>query len=382
MTPPAKSPFLIALEKEMAASRRNAFTDNYDFGSLGPEPASTEMPAWRRCVQECVASFRRLKDYYLAPERYFEGAAVSFENVHFLHNLLVDQASKDLVVKLCAYRALGHRKVKLPRNTPDFWPQYAQVEALRTNAEPLSVKFMDATLALYDCRPLGYEMTAYATTPGLVCALVQKQYEFSESVYHYACRAEPGDVVIDAGGCWGETSLYFADRAGPEGRVVAFEFIPSNLAVFQKNMAANPELSHRVTLMNQPIWSQSGLKMYYVDWGPGSRVTEDENLYEYDGQCETITIDDAVARLGLDRVDFIKMDIEGAELKALHGAEKTIRAHRPKLAISIYHKMSDFTTIPRWLYSLGLVYDFFLDHHTIYENETVLFAIPRDRVKA
>ena len=86
-----------------------------------------------------------------------------------------------------------------------------------------------------------------------------------------------------------------------------------------------------------------------------------------------------VQQLHLPRVDFIKMDIEGAEYPALRGAEQTIRSFRPKLAISIYHQISDFVDIPRFLHGLNLDYDFYVEHHTIYQNETVLFAIPRKK---
>jgi hypothetical protein len=76
----------------------------------------------------------------------------------------------------------------------------------------------------------------------------------------------------------------------------------------------------------------------------------------------------------LPKVDFIKMDIEGAELNALQGAEQSLRAFRPSLAISVYHRDDDWVTIPDYLDSLDLGYEFFLDHFTIYESETVLFA--------
>jgi hypothetical protein len=72
------------------------------------------------------------------------------------------------------------------------------------------------------------------------------------------------------------------------------------------------------------------------------------------------------------------MDIEGAELSALQGAEETIRAFKPKLALSVYHKPNDLTVIPRYLNGLGLGYEFFLDHFTVYEGETVLFANPKN----
>ena len=75
-------------------------------------------------------------------------------------------------------------------------------------------------------------------------------------------------------------------------------------------------------------------------------------------------------------VDFIKMDIEGAESEALEGAKQTIRAFHPKLAISVYHKLDDFWTIPKYIDQLGMGYRFYLRHFTIHREETVLFAGP------
>ena len=94
---------------------------------------------------------------------------------------------------------------------------------------------------------------------------------------------------------------------------------------------------------------------------------------------DTISIDDFVIERKLSRVDFIKMDIEGAELCALKGAERTIRAFKPKLAISLYHRDTDFTEIPDHLNKLGLGYKFFLDHFTVHGEETILFAAPSVR---
>ena len=185
--------------------------------------------------------------------------------------------------------------------------------------------------------------------------------------------------MIDAGCCWGETAMYFAHEVGPAGVVVAFEFIPSNLDVFRCTQDLNPHLKERVRLVESPIWQSSGRKLYYVDWGPGSRVTDDVDKYPphaVQGVVETVTIDETVDRLGLPRVDFIKMDIEGAELDALRGAEASIRRNRPKLAISLYHNPQDIETIPRYLAGLDLGYRFYLDHHTIHQNETVLFGVP------
>ena len=78
----------------------------------------------------------------------------------------------------------------------------------------------------------------------------------------------------------------------------------------------------------------------------------------------------------MDRVDFIKLDIEGAELRTLKGAEHTLNRFRPSLAISLYHSLDDFVAIPAFLRNLNLNYGFYLDHFTTHREETVLFARP------
>ena len=57
------------------------------------------------------------------------------------------------------------------------------------------------------------------------------------------------------------------------------------------------------------------------------------------------TIDKIVNELGLERVDFIKMDIEGAEVAALTGARETLRRFRPRLAIAVYHREGDLVGV-------------------------------------
>lgn len=75
-------------------------------------------------------------------------------------------------------------------------------------------------------------------------------------------------------------------------------------------------------------------------------------------------------------VSFIKMDIEGAEMDALHGAAELIKSKKPKLAICIYHKLEDLWEIPLYIRSLVVGYDFYVRQHTPLYLETVLYAIP------
>lgn len=362
------------LLRELARSRWQNFNDNYDRLNLGEEPPAPPSVWKSKPLADAVR-------YYLRPESYFARQfSHEIARGEFLYGVLADEPSRELLIKLIAYRILGHRKVKLPRNTPQYWQGIKSMLDLRAQTPPLRIKFLDthADLAVYDLRPLGYRLDCHASATGLACAVLQKQYEYHRGDAH--CKAEAGDVAIDAGSCWGETTMYFAHEVGPAGRVAAFEFVPSNLEVLQRNVDINPHLRDRVSVVRNPVWSVSGRKLCYVDWGPASHVAaDDDNINKnipWEGVVETATIDDTMEKLGLPRVDFIKMDVEGAELEALRGAESSIRQYRPKLAISLYHKPEDIETIPRYLAGLNLGYRFYLDHHTIYNNETVLFAVP------
>lgn len=378
-----------ALKREINANLHNFHEGNWDGAARGPEPPPVGLTVLNKVFLPLLRFRSRVRDGWHAwgrpllvdlmrliwPSLEYRLKIGRFKGVGYLYDRLEDSVSKELLVQLMAFRAMGHRKIRLQRNEPAHWDNIRKIESLDVVGPPVPVKFMDITLQLRDLRPLGYDMCAYCTGGGGAYIFIQKQYELHRP--EVVCKAEPGDIVIDAGACWGETSLYFAFEAGETGRVVSYEFIPSNIAVLEKNIAANPALKDRITVVPNPVWSTSGQTLYYVDWGPGSRVSFEKLRADFDDtQCQTISIDDTVKQLSLPRVDFIKMDIEGAELQALKGAEQTLRRFHPKVAISLYHSLDDFKTVPRYLDSLGLKYNFYLDHHTIYENETVLFGVP------
>lgn len=73
------------------------------------------------------------------------------------------------------------------------------------------------------------------------------------------------------------------------------------------------------------------------------------------------------------------MDIEGAELEALKGAQKLIKANKPCLTISIYHKPEDIVELPLFVCSLNSDYKIYLRHHTYGIFDTVMYAIDKNR---
>ncbi len=75
------------------------------------------------------------------------------------------------------------------------------------------------------------------------------------------------------------------------------------------------------------------------------------------------------------RVTFIKLDVEGAELEALKGARDTIIREHPKLAICVYHKKEDIWEIPEYILSLSKEYRLYIRHYHWNPSETVLYAV-------
>ena len=97
---------------------------------------------------------------------------------------------------------------------------------------------------------------------------------------------------------------------------------------------------------------------------------------DYEEKINLTSIDIYFKNNNIRPPDFIKTDIEGAEMSALKGAKETIEKYRPQLAISIYHSDSDFINIPLYLNKTLQDYTFKLGHYSRDNNETVLYAIP------
>ena len=86
---------------------------------------------------------------------------------------------------------------------------------------------------------------------------------------------------------------------------------------------------------------------------------------------KTATVDQTVS----EPITYMKMDIEGAEMHALRGAERQIAKNKPKLAVSVYHKIGDLFEISSYLRTLVPEYRFYLRHHSYAGDDTVLYAV-------
>jgi FkbM family methyltransferase len=289
------------------------------------------------------------------------------------YQMLADEYSKDIYISLLIFRILGPGHVKLPVNNTQYWDKYKSVDtAYRKEQNTFSVG--NFSLNKYEIANNRHNIKLNGHPLSFLNTYLLGQYRYNHD--NTIISAEEGDNVIEAGACWGDTSLYFSSLVGSRGKVYAFEFEKRNLEVLNENLRLNPELAPGVQVVKNAVWSSSGEVFNFTQGGPGTTITKDSR--NEGSKVVSVSIDDFVKERGLSSVGFIKMDIEGAEMNALKGAEQTIRAYKPKLAISLYHRFRDFYEIPGYLKELNekynLNYKFYLDHFTIYSEETVLFA--------
>lgn len=161
----------------------------------------------------------------------------------------------------------------------------------------------------------------------------------------YGTELRRGDIVLDAGANVG----VFTRKALWAGaaKVIAIEPGPENLECLRRNFAA--EIADgRVVLYPKGIWDKDDVLKLSVD--PNSSAKDSFVRQSGSNQFAEVpltTVDKLVAELNLPRVDFIKMDIEGAEQKAIVGARKTIATFRPRMALCIYHVQGDEVMVPK-----------------------------------
>ncbi|MBF0312045.1 MAG: FkbM family methyltransferase [Oligoflexia bacterium] len=184
-----------------------------------------------------------------------------------------------------------------------------------------------------------YEILKVGVSQTIVEAFVNPLL-FSKKV-----KINPGDVCFDLGANIGTTSVIFSQLSGNNGRVYAFEPVIPHL--LKKNMTINN--AKNVTVFDYGISDKDGsVEIEISDFCSDSSIAKrkfSDGFYSCKKTISTITLDTFIQKYNLDRVDFIKIDIEGAEELAIRGADVLIKRFKPKFSISSYH--IDFQNQPQ-----------------------------------
>ena len=154
---------------------------------------------------------------------------------------------------------------------------------------------------------------------------------------------QPGWTAVDVGANIGYFTLLMANRVGPQGKVIAFEPLAENFRILKENIQLN---DHRnVVAENLALMSRTG-RIELRSATPGAitwvaSVKIDQNSAVESQSVEAVTLDEYVQRKGIAKVDFLKIDVEGAEASVLEGATSVLDRDKPILLIEM-HELDRF----------------------------------------
>jgi len=269
-----------------------------------------------------------------------------------IYNLLADEASKatfDWFVRYrTAYAFIGEEAYEL--FTPEIKREAWEDMEKRSRRNANHVHEVD-------------ECIIEGTAGELVGTFIVQHYRYDSIV-----EPKLGDVVFDIGAYVGDTALWFSKAVGSHGKVYAFEPEPRNFAKLKANLERN-KVTNVIPL--QLALSENEGEMQVATGGSSSTITQAGT----GTSVKVTTIDRFVETNKISQVDFIKMDVEGHELKVLEGAHETIKTFKPSLALSVYHRGDDLIELPKLLLELNLDYKFYLRHCSPSWAETVLYAV-------
>lgn len=177
------------------------------------------------------------------------------------------------------------------------------------------------------------------------------------------------EIYVDCGAYTGDDIPGFINYTeGNFKRYYAFELNAESYRQLVDSVSEQwKKYTDRFILVNKGV-SDRTEAIHYSENGEGSCMSSEGST-----EGEAIALDDYFGDQG--EATFIKMDIEGAEMQALRGADKLISQNLPKLAICLYHKTEDIWEIPLYIKQHWSEYKIYIRHHTDLLNETVCYAV-------
>jgi len=159
-----------------------------------------------------------------------------------------------------------------------------------------------------------------------------------------------GDFVLDLGAHIGSYTLRYSRLVGENGSVIAFEPSPENRRILRWNLRLNN--AQNVEVRGEALGDFTGTAS--LSLSPSSTGHSLHHLPDNIHQggrilVPTIKLDD----IQLDRVDFVKMDVEGNEMNVLRGGERTFLSRKPKMQIEVHAPHGQECSVCNWLQDKG-----------------------------
>lgn len=206
------------------------------------------------------------------------------------------------------------------------------------------------------------------------------EHYFTDGIFKYSDE----EILVDGGAFDGADTIRFAELLKQEGKRLkksyCFEPDCENFRRTCNNLRnyyssdINYDFGKQIAENDNFMVYQAGLYDRNAGVGfrtCGSQISRLTEQVESAGSVSTACLDDILSN---EKVSFIKFDLEGADIPAILGAEKTIKKNKPKLALSIYHNIEDLWEIALMIKSFVPEYKLFVRHHSAYFWDKILYA--------
>ncbi len=181
---------------------------------------------------------------------------------------------------------------------------------------------------------------------------------------------KPGDTVVDVGAHIGLYSLIAAKRVGPSGKVIAIEPDPENCNLLHRNIELN-KLTNVTILERAAFSSNSKLKLYLPGKERGftklGTIMANRAMTENFLEIDATTLDHLMLMQGMTQVNWIKIDVEGAELEVLKGATVTLSVSKDIALLIEVHNVNNMDLHPAIVKFLQ-PYEFQIEFERRYAN--------------
>ena len=230
----------------------------------------------------------------------------------------------------------GRRKIRISRRNSIYLPHIADCfDYYHASAGSIEIASKGIAFDVVDfSTPRYHEIAGFPEFP-ILCPSFTEPFLTTQQYLDLA-ELKEGDVALDLGCYSGLTSIAFSRTVGMSGRVVALEPDPANFAAARTNIERHILLSKidNIVLMNRAAAAGRGMVSFASDGTMGASDAAIVGAYRGEAVVvETLGLEDIADTCQLDRIDFVKIDVEGSELNVLSGAEGFFRRFRPTLIV-------------------------------------------------
>lgn len=243
----------------------------------------------------------------------------------------------------------------------DRWYQHFDIKFIQTNKEKIN-QVIDL-LADEKSKSFFRSLIKYRKTSNPIHI---QPADFPD-YFHPQVSPKYNDFILDCGAWEGDSAIDFIKKLNNKCKIYCFEPEKETFSTLIKNTKKFEyvqNFNYGVSNENETLYfhkASNNMQHRVVD-------------YVTDNKIDVVTLDSFLSS-ELQKINFIKMDIEGSEMNALLGAKNLIRQYQPKLAICIYHLKGDLWEIPLLIKQLNPNYKLYIGHHSQNLFDTVIYAI-------